>query len=378
MHAPLITVVATGLLGAACAQPLQKVLFSSAVVQTYSARCLDGSSAGFFFRAGSSTEWVVYLQGGGECYTQSSCAARAKSALGSSNYWPATFTDVDNVLSTDATKNPALANANHVYVPYCSGDVWTGARTTATGSTWGFYFSGHLILRALVDTLVNQSGLGAGSRLLLSGGSAGGIGAFTNVDAVASWLPTLAVSAAPQGGFFFPRDIVAQPEYAAGVTWPPAWVQFAPLFDLYDSVLPAACVAVHNRSWCGTLDHSYAYIKAPLFIAENVVDSQQVFTELLAPTSGPALTAFISYFAGAMRTSLSQVNNGTGDGLWAPACFDHTGDLNFRAPQVRVNGVTYSEALSSWWRGDSLSPRISMDTCNPVPCNPGCPPASTV
>ncbi len=51
--------------------------------------CLDGSSAGFYFRASgtNSSNWVIFLQGGGACYDQKSCSDRAKSALGSSTYW---------------------------------------------------------------------------------------------------------------------------------------------------------------------------------------------------------------------------------------------------------------------------------------------------
>ena len=48
-------------------------------------RCLDGTMAGYFIHKGTDPElFVIYLKGGGACYDEGSCTARAKTALGSS------------------------------------------------------------------------------------------------------------------------------------------------------------------------------------------------------------------------------------------------------------------------------------------------------
>jgi hypothetical protein len=52
--------------------PMQQVLFSDEVVQSYGSRCLDGSASGYYIRENKqSTQWVVYLQGGQWLFVQS-------------------------------------------------------------------------------------------------------------------------------------------------------------------------------------------------------------------------------------------------------------------------------------------------------------------
>jgi len=38
-------------------------------------------------------------------------------------------------------------------VPYCSGDLWSGTQTTNTTATLGYFFAGHLIVRAVVERM---------------------------------------------------------------------------------------------------------------------------------------------------------------------------------------------------------------------------------
>merc|ERR1719231_941512 len=94
-------------------------------------------------------------------------------------------------LSTNSTANPDFHDFNHVYVPYCSGDVWLGTQADAV-DPWGgagsgdqrFVFTGHAIVQAAVAKLKQYAG-GDGSavrELLLEGCSAGGIGTFNNAD----------------------------------------------------------------------------------------------------------------------------------------------------------------------------------------------------
>ena len=153
-------------------------------------RCLDGSAALYYYQPPpqeplSPPVWVMYLEGGANCFTEATCKARALTPLGSSNYWNATWTPVTSptgteyaILSDDAAANPDFVGAHKIFVPYCSADDHLGMRTNTT-ATWGFYFSGHLNLRAIVQhlrttnaafrrTVVNAPG----SRVLLTGASA--------------------------------------------------------------------------------------------------------------------------------------------------------------------------------------------------------------
>ena len=160
---------------------LQRILFSEDTANHFGARCLDGSPSGYYVREGEQPDSVaIFLQGGGLCVEPFDCLERAKGNLGSSKSWSESWTDGSNILSS-ASWNP-FANWTHVFVPYCSGDVHIG--TQRTQNIYGLQFAGHNTLQAIVSDLLNKTGLRTAKQVLLSGGSAGGIGTFQNAD----WL----------------------------------------------------------------------------------------------------------------------------------------------------------------------------------------------
>lgn len=340
--------------------------------------CLDSSIAGYYYAASNtSSKWVVFFEGGGACYTYADCAARAKTVLGSSKSWPSTFTQNDNLLSSDAAVNPDYFDAHRVYVPYCTGDAHSGTRDGPLNSTWPFHFSGHLNVGVIVRTLMtaHATSLGAADTLLVSGSSAGGIGAFLNADYIASLLPaSVSVRAAPQGGWFYP-PVTVFADWAAGRDVP-VWQVFGFVTStLYAAYTPPACVKAHNETFCGSVDNYAPFISLPVFVGENLVDSQQVFSELLAPPTSPQLPAFKLYYKKLMNASLyEKVASRAGWGAWAPGCFDHTDDIKLADPRVSngttVAGISYRDALSQWVAGKRT---VIIDSCSgQVPCNPTC------
>ena len=92
------------------------------------AACLDGSPPGYWMRratvAADAARWVIHAQGGGWCYDDALCAARAKGRIGSSASWGATtscYGSCDGILSANATSNPDFAGWNAVFLGYCDG-----------------------------------------------------------------------------------------------------------------------------------------------------------------------------------------------------------------------------------------------------------------
>ena len=101
-----------------------------------------------------------------------------------------------------------------MYVPYCTGDTHRGTRTAASSETWGLHFDGHLNFARILEELTANYGLvdGPDVQILLTGGSAGGIGTFSNVDFLASQFQNSVVKAAPNAGYFFPGDPLSPPK----------------------------------------------------------------------------------------------------------------------------------------------------------------------
>jgi len=362
------------------ATSLSRVLFNDSFVADTGARCLDGSPAGLFFRAGDPKRFVIYLQGGGACFMNSgqgdtNCFVREKSALGSSTYWAPTMTDDSNLLSSDPSVNPTFATFTKVFVPYCGGDVHVGTRTKPVSPAYPFYFSGHLIVTAVIAYLEGSYDLAGASQVLLSGSSAGGIGTFVNADFVRERLPNVPdFRAAPQGGLFFPDVADNFTAWQNGVDGPPYAGQDSPILALWQPFENEACVAAKGVGYCGSVSFSMPFVKTALHISENQEDSNQLFAQLGVPAnlSNPLVRSFVApYFQNAMRASLSQLK--ATDAVWAPACVAHTENLNL-VSSTRVSGVSLSDSLSSWYSGSGAANRVLTDTCDGISCNPTCPP----
>lgn len=362
---------------------MKKILFEPEVVEAYGARCLDGSPSGYYYEEGKDPSKVAFwLEGGGLCFEPIDCLERAKKDLGSSVHWADTYTDKNNVLSNDPKLNP-FANWSHVYVPYCSGDVYIG--TEKEKNPFGLYFAGHLQMEAIVDHLLNTTKLANASLVLLSGQSAGGIGTFQNADWLTDTLKTRApkatVLASPQGGFYFPsEELVMYPEFALGTMVPFAPVAAAYLYDwFHNPYLDQSCLEAHKEfpHQCWSAVVHYKYIDTPLFVAQNMFDSNQIGSILGLDwwpfKNASTAKAFKQYFGGQMRQGTKQViSSPKQDGLFLVSCYQHTDNLCTAGGSL-VQNVSYAQSLFDWVNGLSRFPHQLVDACpGPDPCNPFC------
>ena len=65
------------------------------------------------------TRWVIFIEGGGWCFTLQDCAGRAKSGGGSSNGIQNTSRSFGGILSPNSTVNPRFYNYSFVFIHYC-------------------------------------------------------------------------------------------------------------------------------------------------------------------------------------------------------------------------------------------------------------------
>lgn len=87
--------------------------------------CNDGSSAGYYWRAAlpkALPVWLVFLEGGGWCYSQETCAKRSQDLTSSTGY--PEQTDEEGIFNSS---DPRLRDANLAFVKYCTSDAHTGA-----------------------------------------------------------------------------------------------------------------------------------------------------------------------------------------------------------------------------------------------------------
>ena len=89
-----------------------------------------------------------------------------------------------------APTDARLAEANFVYLKYCTSDAWVGSAPAALPN---FPMLGRVYVAAVFTELAAAHGMGkaAGTKVLFTGCSAGARGALFNTDFVAGLLPTL-------------------------------------------------------------------------------------------------------------------------------------------------------------------------------------------
>ena len=350
--------------------PLKKITLSDYPT----ARCLDGSPFVVYYRPAprgspAANQWVFDLRGGGACLDPEACHHRAKGVLGSSKSYASTWTNEYGSLSSNKTINP-FWNFNHVFLPYCTGDVHTGTNTEI--NRWGLYFSGHINVEATFKYFLAKEKLGNASKILFTGESAGGIGVFNNADFVQSMLPNITVMAMPVAGWYFPEGTHSFPEWLAGKDLPYnfAFCEIASRF--FSAYLNPHCTSEFKGDKRRCLDASvnYDYIKTPILVVENMYDKQQINDELLCP--GECIPGFKEAYGTWMRHTMQKFvipDSRPANGLFMPSCYDHTANLCMGSNVE--NTITLRTAAEAFFTGQKVD-RL-MDSCTKsVPCNPTC------
>jgi len=217
------------------------------------ARCLDGTPGAYFLLQGDPSSFVINMAGGGTCYHQWSCNVLKYSAFGSSDYMPVIhhFQFSGTLTDINPTRNPQLASATMVHIPYCSGDLYSGQTQQASANTNHLWFGGHNIVMAVVAELMAMHGLGKANQVVLTGGSAGGMGTVLHLDLLADTLKKagndhVRVVGAPRAGFtHLQQTAYTGPTARAGFRL--TTNNFPQIAQWWQSYVPERCAAEQQR-----------------------------------------------------------------------------------------------------------------------------------
>jgi len=173
--------------------------------------CRDGSSLGYTVNeTEGSTDLLVFLQGGGLCYDEVSCAAN-RATVQQRDFTGGVFDRADPA-------NP-FATWTTVFVPYCSGDFWVGDASdiTIAGVAGLQQFHGRSNVAALIASLTASF---APKHIVVAGSSAGGYGAALNYSRFAAAFPSATMQAIDDSGPFVGAPALAPCLISA---WSQAW-----------------------------------------------------------------------------------------------------------------------------------------------------------
>ncbi|XP_055376229.1 palmitoleoyl-protein carboxylesterase NOTUM [Condylostylus longicornis] len=319
---------------------LKRVFLSNRTVT-----CNDGSQAGFYLRKSPGAKrWVVFLEGGWHCFDIKSCRSRWLKFrhLMTSAQWPENR-DVGGILSPLPEENPYWHNANHVLVPYCSSDSWSGTKTQIETRD-GWRFMGSLIIKQVIADLI-PLGLGgpANSELLLVGSSAGGLGVMLNLDRVSHFIHNeknlkVLVRGVSDSGWFLDREPYTPGAVAASEGVRQGW-------KMWGGSLPEECVKHHlNEPWrCYFGYRLYPTLKSPLFVFQWLFDEAQMRADNVGAPVTPQQWDYIHGMGGALRQSLDNVT-----AVFAPSCIGHAVLSKRDWLNIKIDDISLPEALRCW------------------------------
>ncbi|XP_012686639.2 carboxylesterase notum2 [Clupea harengus] len=355
--------------------------------------CNDGTAAGFYLKEfKGSKRWLIFLEGGWCCYNKETCEARYKNTprLMSSADWTQTRKG-SGILSTQTEENPHWYNANIVFIPYCTSDVWSGSKTTKPKEkgkdTVDYTFMGSLVIREVIKDLTTK-GIKQAKVVMLAGTSAGGTGVLLNIEKVSSQLELMGAEAQVRGlvdsGWFLESRQQKVLECSDGVSCSPVDAIKKGL-RLWSGNVPEKCRQQYKRGeeWQCFFGHKvYSSLTSPLFVVQWLFDEEQLRVENIymgGQTLSEQQWTYMQNLGRELKTSLKDVT-----AVFAPSCLSHTLITKSNWMDFQVKGTSLSRALQCWDKSlqeankNSKTPTKGcpyhlIDNCQWPQCNPTCP-----
>ena len=210
--------------------------------------CRDGSTTGVGVRMlPDASALMIYLQGGGACYDAKSCEQNTDAPVAGKNFSRAKFRNWvetlgnQGVFNTGKPSNP-VAGWNHVYVPYCTGDLHGGEKENALvpGVPGKQQFVGYRNLRNILKRVAPY--FRDADDVALVGASAGGFGVLINYPQVVEAFGGRSVAALVDSAPIIPESAIRTACFQRKVTM---------TFDLQ---LPDGCPECGDPSKGGLLN----------------------------------------------------------------------------------------------------------------------------
>lgn len=218
-------------------------------------QCRDGSTTGIGVRLLPDAKAVmIYLQGGGACYDAESCAQNADAPIAGKSFsrsdfgrWAAALGN-QGVFNTTNPTNP-VARWNHIYVPYCTGDLHGGTRTMGMvpGVAASQRFVGHRNLENILKIIAPY--FSNAEDVALIGASAGGVGVLINYPQVVEAFGGRSVAALVDSAPVIPESAIKTSCFQRKLT------------ETFDLALPDRCPECADPKKGGLLN-IYGYLSS--------------------------------------------------------------------------------------------------------------------
>jgi hypothetical protein len=206
-------------------------------------RCGYGTQAGLGINpTAASDKLLIYLMGGGGCFTQTECepgcnpmfqhcAANLAGYDGNTLNQELGFFQAGSIFDRTSAANP-FKDYSFIVVPYCTGDFHSGSQQ----ASYGVYHMGFSNMAAYLKRIAPT--FCEASRVVLAGSSAGGFGAVFNYHQVkAAFGPTrvdlIDDSGPPLSPMYMPLQSTMRQEWGSAPNVPPGCADCATSWDAF-------------------------------------------------------------------------------------------------------------------------------------------------
>lgn len=352
--------------------------------------CQDGTPAIYYFKGYTDVKykdvWLFHLQGGGQCYSQTTCANRSTAQKSSTS--AASTISEHGIFDGDIANSPLYA-ANKVFVTYCSSDGWVGD-SEPTDLTWGWNFRGQRIIRAALKDLIDKNLIQANCNMVFSGGSAGGRGMMNNVDYIVDMLPSGCKARAYLDSPFY----IDYPTYSPG-TIISLMDETKEVYARYNvsAVIPPECAARYpgDEGWkCLYGQYRIPFVKTQHVLVASVFDEYQLNhdTGMDPPNTiypyypNEDLLNYALKWSQQTIIELTQVIqdhvvNKRNNWIVSWACYNH--DVCLTSPfgicGASPSNMSEYKAVEALFNDQINSPALWLDQCDGFACGKNCYPS---
>jgi Pectinacetylesterase len=211
------------------------------------AECANGAATGIGVNLSSTpnARVLIYLEGGGACWSDLTCYTLMSAAYFTTGYDEADFvTESASVLNVPGgffdrttSANP-FQDYNYVYLPYCTGDVFGGNNVVKFPSGTA-HFVGYANVGAFLSRIVPT--FPDADRVILAGSSAGGFGAAINWWRTQQAFGSIRVDLIDDSGTAMPDSILGDAGVSLEQTQGAAW-------NISSAIPPGCTSCAHDLS----------------------------------------------------------------------------------------------------------------------------------
>jgi hypothetical protein len=239
------------------------------------------------------------------------------------------------------------------------------------------------------------------TEVVLSGGSAGGLAVFFNLDHLATLLPVgVRLTGFPDAGFFLDAPNIQ------GVSWYRQQFQGAdPIWNVTGAgTTNAACLAHYpsDEAWrCLMAPYILPFVRTPIFVMNSAYDAYQLSNILqdscvptpAAPCNDTQLQAYGVLFKATLTAALGASPAAKASGAFVDSCYVHEQNVNYCSTQsipncvgwtpscsgsikwgyrTEVASLTPQQAFGDYYYGRGVASRTTIDPVS-FRHNPSCP-----